>query len=120
MLDLKCNNDEVTIQPQEPYLEIPSDDLRDAEKFSLPTSFCPLQNMKSNPPLFHPPQFQKLKLHVGSFEDISKTSCFLKSLIIRQCLIDKTKKKKKIIQNYLGIWKIVLFSLSNSVNQKPK
>lgn len=32
MLDLKCNNDEVTIQPQEPYLEIPSDDLRDAEK----------------------------------------------------------------------------------------
>ena len=117
MLDLKCNNDEVTIQPQEPYLEIPSDDLRDAEKFSLPTSFCPLQNMKSNPPLFHPPQFQKLKLHVGSFEDISKTSCFLKSLIIRQCLIDKTKK---IIQNYLGIWKIVLFSLSNSVNQKPK
>lgn len=95
MLDLKCNNDEVTIQPQEPYLEISLDDLRDAEKFSLPTSFCPLQNMKFNPPLFHPPQFQKLKLRVGSFEDISKIPCFLKFLIKRQCFMDKTKKKKK-------------------------
>ena len=43
MLDLKCNNDEVIVQPQEPYLELPWDDLRDAEKFSLTLPSIPFK-----------------------------------------------------------------------------
>lgn len=44
IFDDKCkNNDEVSIQPKDAYLELAWDDLRDAEACSLPTTSYPFQ-----------------------------------------------------------------------------